>query len=74
MANRPFKFMSGEGKEAKVDTRADDSVGKFDTLHPWPGESLGSIAFRAYGANTPENRDKIERANSTLNDNVRIPR
>lgn len=37
-------------------------------------ETLGELTFRAYGANTQSLREKITRANTTLNGVVRIPK
>jgi hypothetical protein len=38
-----------------------------------PGETLGSITLRAYGANTANYRQKILSANASLNGAINVP-
>lgn len=73
MAERGFVFDKG-GADHRVVATVDDYLPAARTITPRPGDTLGTIALREYGANTPANRDKIERANSTLTHNVRLPR
>ena len=47
---------------------------KADSMLVNEGETLGSITARAYGANTAENRRKIQSANGSLTGTIRIPR
>jgi hypothetical protein len=56
-------YQSGQGAQPRA-----------DVLSVNDGETLGSITERAYGANTPELRDRITRANGNLSGEIIAPR
>lgn len=45
-----------------------------DVIETFPDDTLASVTERAYGANTPRLRQKINRANSNLEGTVNAPR
>ncbi len=54
------------------------SVPKFDTITVSPNETVGQMAYRAFGANTAAYRARLEHANETLDgavvSEIRVPR
>jgi hypothetical protein len=69
-------YMSnGNVQEGKTRYRSGTgAIPRADEVTATPGESIASITERAYGANTPGNRQKINNANSNLDGQIRIPR
>lgn len=65
---------SGMKREGKTRFRSSGTTPKADTLDVYPGETLGEITLRAYGANTQNNRDKLMRANAKLEGQINVPR
>lgn len=65
---------SGIKREGKTRYRTSGAAPAADRLDVYPGETLAEIAVRAYGANTPNNRDKLIRANAKLEGRINVPR
>lgn len=69
-----IRLNNGSARDAKTRYRSYGTEPACKTINANPGESLGSLASRGYGANTAENREKIVRANATLDGQIRIPK
>jgi hypothetical protein len=50
-----------------------DALPHAHVIHPYPGEHLGDITQRAYGANTAALRERILKANKDLKGPVIAP-
>lgn len=74
MARGHIYLDSGLKREGKTRFRTSGAEPNNDKLYVYPGETIGEIAVRAYGANTPNNRDKLMRANATLEGRINVPR
>jgi len=69
-----FRFSNGVQRETKTRFGTGSAaVRRSNTLTANDGESLGSITLRAYGANTPELRNRIVNANASLSGEIVVP-
>lgn len=66
----------GDIREGKTRFGATENAAapQSEILESYPDDTLATITARAYGANTPANRAKIRRANSTLEGKINVPR
>lgn len=69
-----IRLNNGSGKDGKTRYRTHGTEPVADYIEVADDESLGSIAVRAYGANTAANREKLVRANASFSGRVRVPR
>jgi hypothetical protein len=65
---------TGKVREGKTRYRTSGAVPRADYIEIYPGDTLATITTRAYGANTPENRERIRGANASLEGLIRVPR
>ncbi|QOI67166.1 hypothetical protein SEA_LUZDEMUNDO_22 [Microbacterium phage LuzDeMundo] len=72
---RPI-FRTGDSPvfDQDVSFGVDGAARRADTFDANENESLASITERAYGVNTPEFRERIERANANLKGTINVPR
>lgn len=69
-----FRFSNGVQRETKTRFGTGSAaIRRAKVITANEGESLGSITLRAYGANTPELRNKIVNANASLNGEIIVP-
>jgi len=74
MARTTLYFDGGAEREPKTRYRQRGATRAATTMNAFPGDTLASITERAYGANTPELRARIMRANATLTGEINVPR
>lgn len=73
MAGANIHMSDGEVREGKTRYHTYGAAPKSRTIEAYPGESLASITERAYGTNTSVNRQKIRKANGTLDGSINVP-
>lgn len=69
-----IRMSDGTYREGKTRFAAGrDVMPKASTITANPGESIGSLTLRSYGANTATNRQKLRNANASLEGTIIVP-